>query len=959
VVTLHLGPASIDLESGRLDGSADPLSERERAVLGLLVGAGGEPVSREVLGGGLGSRAADMAVSRLRRRLGAAAATIATVRGRGYRLDLGAAPCGGLDLGWARLRLDSLRVELPDRSVALTPSQAALLARLAEDAGHPVSRLEAARAVWGAEGTGAQLDLLVHRLRQRIEADPARPRFLVTVRGRGLVLLDARPAKPPGASLAAGAELVGRGEEVALARAALRSPARRAVLHGPPGVGKSALALRVLLLESPEGGWALVDLHGVDDPDEAELRLAAALRMDSARDDAVLARALAARGAFALVLDGALPGGWDARVDGWLAAAPRLCVLVAARAAPTHWPLVELRGLSDGDALSLLERSAGRPLGGAAERLVQRLDGNPLALELVGRTLERADPAELDRGLALPLTPLRHAWQAALDSLPEPARSAALALSLFRRPFDAADAAAAADLGADASAALDLLLARSVLQPHRLAHLALPHAARELLSTELRRSGALPAARRRVRARCLIVLERIAAAIPRAGGPALDELDLRWADLDPALPAGEDLEVGSARLLATLAREAGERLPRERREAWADDLSAAAERDELGFAARAACLHGVHALRWDRQSRGERSTLLRRALDLAARGGDAVLEGALAAELASVVAFSFGAAEARALLRQHPLPADAPADERVRRLRHAGRLAMFADQPREGLPRLAQALREAQEAGLPLLEARCRIALGQALSRSTRSQEAEHHLRRAIALSAEHGLPEQQVRASIRLSQHLLLLGLRAEAAALLAEAHNAAVRAGLVRLEEQCVSTLGFVLVGQGRPREAVAHLDRALELAEAQGARRAVYVALVNRGLARALAGDAAAGRGDLRRALDLSRNPGWFRVVGLAYQAVAELLDDAPDAAVASSVAALDLLPAQQNPDAAPLADALGALRRHAGGEASPADTRAWLAGWSGGVEVESVVQGLRAALGGIRAPDLPPP
>ena len=135
--------------------------------------------------------------------------------------------------------------------------------------------------------------------------------------------------------------------------------------------------------------------------------------------------------------------------------------------------------------------------------------------------------------------------------------------------------------------------------------------------------------------------------------------------------------------------------------------------------------------------RAARNTMLRRALGLASEGGDRMLAGALAAELASVVAFSFGAKEARQLLRAYPLPSDAPVDERVRRARHTGRLGIFEGKPQVGIPRLAAAVATAEEASLPLLEARYRMWLGHAMSVATQSAEAEHHLRRAVALTVE------------------------------------------------------------------------------------------------------------------------------------------------------------------------------------------------------------------------------
>jgi len=68
--------------------------------------------------------------------------------------------------------------------VHLTSAEAQLLALLAGAAGEPVSRDELAGR------TGAMqraVDVQVTRLRKKIEADPRRPRYLQTVRGRGYV----------------------------------------------------------------------------------------------------------------------------------------------------------------------------------------------------------------------------------------------------------------------------------------------------------------------------------------------------------------------------------------------------------------------------------------------------------------------------------------------------------------------------------------------------------------------------------------------------------------------------------------------------------------------------------------------------------------------------------------------------------------------------------------------------
>jgi DNA-binding response OmpR family regulator len=74
--------------------------------------------------------------------------------------------------------------------VRLTRLEMRLLQILLANAGHtlPAERLLA--HVWGSRGSGDRqlLKQLVHRLRQKIEADAAEPRYLVTVSGVGYEL---------------------------------------------------------------------------------------------------------------------------------------------------------------------------------------------------------------------------------------------------------------------------------------------------------------------------------------------------------------------------------------------------------------------------------------------------------------------------------------------------------------------------------------------------------------------------------------------------------------------------------------------------------------------------------------------------------------------------------------------------------------------------------------------------
>ena len=74
--------------------------------------------------------------------------------------------------------------------VSLTKLEFRMLQLLAVNAGHPLPAERLTSHVWGYRGTGDRqlLKQLVHRLRQKIEQDPASPRYLVTVPGVGYCL---------------------------------------------------------------------------------------------------------------------------------------------------------------------------------------------------------------------------------------------------------------------------------------------------------------------------------------------------------------------------------------------------------------------------------------------------------------------------------------------------------------------------------------------------------------------------------------------------------------------------------------------------------------------------------------------------------------------------------------------------------------------------------------------------
>jgi two-component system phosphate regulon response regulator OmpR len=85
-------------------------------------------------------------------------------------------------------QFDADRGELLSRGapVRLTEAEVRLLRRLVRSAHAPVDRLELASD--SADLTGRAVDIQVTRLRRKIEADPANPRYLRTVRGVGYML---------------------------------------------------------------------------------------------------------------------------------------------------------------------------------------------------------------------------------------------------------------------------------------------------------------------------------------------------------------------------------------------------------------------------------------------------------------------------------------------------------------------------------------------------------------------------------------------------------------------------------------------------------------------------------------------------------------------------------------------------------------------------------------------------
>ena len=94
-------------------------------------------------------------------------------------------------LGGAVLRMDESAVARADgQTLPLTATERQLLAVLLQNRGRIVTYDTLCARVWGGGYYGYENSLNVHirHLREKIEDNPSRPRFLLTVRGLGYKL---------------------------------------------------------------------------------------------------------------------------------------------------------------------------------------------------------------------------------------------------------------------------------------------------------------------------------------------------------------------------------------------------------------------------------------------------------------------------------------------------------------------------------------------------------------------------------------------------------------------------------------------------------------------------------------------------------------------------------------------------------------------------------------------------
>ena len=112
---------------------------------------------------------------------------------RAYRSELQRSAAGYLQLGQRRVALADALIRLPDgKTVPLTATERALLQKLAENRGPIITYDALYETVWGQDYFGCENSLNVHirHLREKIEENASKPRWLLTVRGIGYKLAE-------------------------------------------------------------------------------------------------------------------------------------------------------------------------------------------------------------------------------------------------------------------------------------------------------------------------------------------------------------------------------------------------------------------------------------------------------------------------------------------------------------------------------------------------------------------------------------------------------------------------------------------------------------------------------------------------------------------------------------------------------------------------------------------------
>ncbi len=123
-----------------------------------------------------------------------AAELLARVKAHLRRMQVGSGSSSRLIFGADEIMLDlkARLLQVNGRGVELTPREYDLLVALATEAGRVLPVATLVERAWGLTDKGAidNVKPYIHYLRKKIEADPASPRWILTVRGVGYRFAD-------------------------------------------------------------------------------------------------------------------------------------------------------------------------------------------------------------------------------------------------------------------------------------------------------------------------------------------------------------------------------------------------------------------------------------------------------------------------------------------------------------------------------------------------------------------------------------------------------------------------------------------------------------------------------------------------------------------------------------------------------------------------------------------------
>ncbi|MFT4623210.1 MAG: putative ATPase/DNA-binding winged helix-turn-helix (wHTH) protein/Tfp pilus assembly protein PilF [Myxococcota bacterium] len=747
-----------------------------------------------------------------------------------------------------RLRLTTCTIDLSRRAVIagdgsatrLTEREAELLAYLAARAGQTVGREELLQQVWGYAPTvtSRAADATAARLRAKIEADTDAPVHLQTVHGEGYRLVGVTSDERQTSTPAARTTFFGRTAELAWLDATVASGARLISLTGPPGTGKTRLALHWLASRTaPPGGAWFCDLSAATDHAGVHRAVARVLDLaitdlDPAAIDARLEHAVAARGPALWVLDNAeqVVDAAAELVDRWLAAVPEATLLVTSR---------ERLGL-DGEhrfavpplsaeaACALFADRAGPAEPALTQAIVDRLDRLPLAIELAAARVGLLTPvallARLDqrftvlrarrRDRTARQSTMRGALDGSWDLLTPEEQRAFTACATFRGPFEL-DAAEAV-LGPDALDALQGLHDKSLLTARADGWLTMLHTvaayARERRDSAGRASTWDSAH-----------LEWFAGRLDSGRAVHPDELD----DLLAAASHGVAMGAGDAAARALLAADTLLQRHGSRRPILDRMHAVLALEPSESIRVRLLIARG-EALRLAGDASGARDAYTQ-ASAIAASTGDPALQGAVLTGLGQL-------------------------DQVTGALDDAG-------------ARLGQAVELLTGVGRPELEGWARARLGVARMRTGDLDDAAIQQDRAAALARTSG--DAGLEAFVH--SNLLAIALRhgdlATAARAGRNALACAESAGDHRMAAIAAANLGTVASQAGELDDAAERFDAALALHRSAGNRPGACGVLANLGDVELSRGRPDAARRHLEEALILARELGAWRQEGLA--------------------------------------------------------------------------------------------